>query len=103
MHMTDWGYQYTAFMLGSNDAYTISSSVTAATAFNDNLPLPPIDTNQPRACSDNWPVMAAVFDMGTVQPGTWTYRYQVTIEDGINIAFSEYKRLSFALINLEIF
>jgi len=62
----DWGYFYVAAP-ESDATTTIAADTVARGAFASGKPLPAEDdTRKPRMARDAWPVMAVVFDLGTV-------------------------------------
>eukprot|EP00762_Andalucia_godoyi_P007106 ANDGO_01835.mRNA.1 Glutaminase A len=57
-----WGYVYLSTTNASDVSSVFSGSVLSRSAFGRDGSLPKVDDNRmPRACSDNWPVMALVF------------------------------------------
>jgi hypothetical protein len=67
-----WGYQYlvvpTASVPGVAVQTTMAAWTNASFAFVRGQDLPSDDGRQPRACSDDWLVLAAAWDLGTVTP-----------------------------------
>ena len=64
--MIDWGYQYVAVPIQDGLTMTVAADVDVRAAFVQGQPLPPVDTNKPRKCNDNWPLIAVEWDLGTV-------------------------------------
>lgn len=63
----DWGHLYVARRAGEPGEEVIASDRAARDAFADAGDLPDADdTRQPRPASQEWPVLAATFDFGTV-------------------------------------
>jgi len=71
----NWGYWYVAVPSDSSVNTTMASSTSARTAFMAGTKLPPDDTDQPRPCSENWPVLAVMWDLGMVQPSVSITKY----------------------------
>lgn len=64
-----WGFQYLAVPFGDHDTQSsVGDNTILAPAFLAGQPLPADDTNQPRACNNGWPVLAAAWDLGVLQP-----------------------------------
>jgi hypothetical protein len=65
----DWGYLYVASPAGTAPT-AIASDTAARGAFASGSKTPlSDDTETPRAANDRWPVLSAVFDLGSVGPG----------------------------------
>lgn len=64
--LRDWGYWYVAFNGGAGVTSSMAGSLATRSAFMNHGPLPADDTRQPRPASDDWPVLAVVWDLGTI-------------------------------------
>ena len=71
---TSWGYQYlflpsterTGLPPGVTVEVTATNWRASSLAFVNGSALPPVDPSAPRPCSDEWPVLAAAWRLGTV-------------------------------------
>lgn len=66
----NWGYWYVSVIIEGTVQTSIGYSTDVRTAFIQGDKLPPDDTNKPRPCSTNWPVLAVSWDIGMVVPNT---------------------------------
>ena len=64
--LIDWGYFYVSVQKEAQLQTTMAYSTTVRMAFQSGKPFPPDDTNQPRPCSKDWPVLAVGWDLGKV-------------------------------------
>uniref|UniRef100_A0A1X7UG98 Glutaminase n=1 Tax=Amphimedon queenslandica TaxID=400682 RepID=A0A1X7UG98_AMPQE len=71
----NWGYWYVSTILDRGVIATMAPAVDTRTAFIEGKVLPPEDKNKPRACQDNWPVLAIAWDFGTITPGQPSQRW----------------------------
>jgi hypothetical protein len=86
-----WGYQYLAIPNQGSPLLPPGVTVettgaawnTASLAFVSGNSLPAMDNNQPRACNDDWPVLAAAWRLETVSPltGPTTLTWLVTYDE----------------------
>lgn len=71
-----WGWHYLAVPTGARlpagvtVQTSISYNVNSSRAFVAGQPLPSDDTRQPRACEDDWILLAAAWSLGSVAPGS---------------------------------
>jgi len=63
----DWGYVYVSIPSDNSLSTSMYGSVAARSSFFANGTIPSTDdTRMPRPCEDNWPVLAAVWNLGSV-------------------------------------
>lgn len=82
----NWGYWYVALpnQPGILTAMANTTATRAAFLSDGKQRLwPPDDTNQPRKCSDNWPGLALIWDLGNISPGMSASRYLTLLYDQV--------------------
>ena len=78
----DWGHFIIAAPTQGASSTRIASDVTSRNGFVANGTLPTADdTRMPRAASDNWPVLATVFDCGMVSGATVSRYLMLAYDD----------------------
>jgi hypothetical protein len=78
----DWGYLYQAVPSDAAVQQSIAGHDSARNAFAAGGSLPADDTRQPRAASDDWPVLSTVLTLGSVQ-NDWVGRYLILAYDDV--------------------
>jgi hypothetical protein len=89
----DWGYAYAAAPT-SQSTSSVGASDALIERFVDNGTLPDQDDTPPRAVSDNQPVMAFVFNLGSVQMET-SRHLMIAYDELYQINFSGQKLLPY--------
>ena len=79
----NWGYWYTSVEDNGNVSTVITSDVNARGSFANGRAFPDEDDKPPRACDDNWPVLAISWDLGNVGENNATSRYIVLVYDQV--------------------
>jgi hypothetical protein len=80
----DWGYVYTATVVDPTLHQVIYSSATVRVQFVNTGTIPSADdTNMPRPVDQNWPVMATMWDLGTIPAGTTVSKYLIFAYDDV--------------------
>ncbi len=90
----NWGYAYAAAPTGQSQA-CIGGNETLLQGFTSNGTLPAADEAPPRAAKDNEPVMAFVFDLGTVGNAPVSRHVIVAYDELYEVKFSGEKLLPF--------
>ena len=62
----NWGYFYVSVEKEPQLQTTMAHSTAVRMAFQSGKAFPPDDTNQPRPCNKDWPVLAVGWDLGKV-------------------------------------
>ncbi|XP_062501925.1 uncharacterized protein LOC134179036 [Corticium candelabrum] len=79
----NWGYWYTSVEDNGNVSTVITSDVNARGSFANGRAFPDEDDKPPRACEDNWPVLAVSWDLGNVGKDNAASRYIVLAYDQV--------------------
>ena len=78
----NWGYWYVSVQTDSTVYTVVTSDVAARGSFAKGTAFPSKDDTPPRACSDNWPVLAVAWSLGSIQP-------KQTITKTLTIAYDQ--------------
>jgi hypothetical protein len=90
----DWGYLYVGVAQNESPHVAVLPQRTAIEEFiSTGAPTSPTDTRVPRAANDHWPVMAAAFNLGTVETQPVT-RHIILAYDEIHPIEYLHQRLS---------
>jgi hypothetical protein len=89
----DWGYFFAASPQSQNASTACLGSYKARKTFVENKILPPSDDlRMPRAASDDWPVLAMMFDLGKVGQSPAVRHVILAYDDQFSIEYL-YRRL----------
>jgi len=82
-----WGWWYLYVPTIDNTQTTMASADAARSAFFSGASLPADDTNLPRACNDNWPVLAVVHDFGNVDRSGGSFHLTISYDDVYSLKY----------------
>jgi hypothetical protein len=63
----NWGYFYVATQSSPAVTQGIATALNARNTFASSGVIPPSDLQGPKACNDQWPVLATVWNLGLIQ------------------------------------
>lgn len=83
----DWGHLYVAIPGAQRAAAAIASHEGARLGFARTGKLPADDSRQPRKANEDWPVLAAAFDLGRVEAAPATRWLMLAYDDEYSIEY----------------